>query len=106
MLLTKDRVVSWKGIPYAQPPLGRLRFMPPEPLEKRDSSIVDVTIDALRCVQFSGADYGVINNNIVGVRAGPGEEDCLKLWIWKPANATAKARLPVMVYIHVRIPRL
>lgn len=76
--------------------------MPPEPLKSQNGSVVDVSTDALRCVQFTGAEYGVINSNIVGVRAGPGQEDCLKLWVWKPANATAGDRLPVMFYIHVR----
>lgn len=75
--------------------------MPPEPLAPQHSSIVDVTTDALRCVQFAGAPYGVINSNMVGQRSGPGQEDCLKLWIWKPANASAEAKLPVMFYVHV-----
>lgn len=95
------RVASWKGIPYAQPPVGQLRFMPTQALAAQNSSVVDVTTNALRCVQFAGAPYGVINSNIVGPRSGPGQEDCLKLWIWKPANVTAGARLPVMFYIHV-----
>lgn len=93
-------VASWKGIPYATPPVDSLRFMPPEPLAPQHSSIVDVTTDALRCVQFAGAPYGVINSNMVGQRSGPGQEDCLKLWIWKPANASAEAKLPVMFYVH------
>ncbi|KAI9154858.1 putative cholinesterase [Paramyrothecium foliicola] len=93
-------VFSWKGIPYAQPPVGELRFMPPQALPPQNSSIVDVTTDALRCVQFSGAPYGVINSNIVGPRSGPGQEDCLKLWVWRPANIVAGARLPVMLYVH------
>jgi carboxylesterase type B len=77
--------------------------MPPRALPSQRSSLVDVTTDALRCVQFSGADYGVINSNIVGSRAGPGQEDCLKLWIWKPAKISPGAKLPVMLYIHVSI---
>jgi carboxylesterase type B len=101
-MLTHSRsVISWKGIPYAEPPVGKLRFMPPEALKSQPSSIVDTTTDALRCVQFAGAPYGVINSNIVGVRSGPGQEDCLKLWVWKPANASASSSLPVMFYIHV-----
>lgn len=75
--------------------------MPPEALTTQGSSVVDVSTDALRCVQFSGAAYGVINTNIVGVRSGPGQEDCLKLWVWKPVNISAGAMLPVMFYIHV-----
>lgn len=80
--------------------------MPPEVLPAQDSTVVDVTTDALRCVQFSGAPYGVINGNIVGSRSGPGQEDCLKLWIWKPANVSAGAMLPVMLYIHVSTLRI
>ena len=101
LLLNFSSVASWKGIPYAQPPVGSLRFMPPVALTSQNSSVIDVTTDALRCVQFAGAPYGVINANIVGSRAGPGQEDCLKLWIWKPANVSSGAMLPVMFYIHV-----
>lgn len=32
--------------------------------------------------------------------ASPGTEDCLKLWVWAPASATTKRKLPVMVYTH------
>ncbi|KAK2037952.1 alpha/beta-hydrolase, partial [Colletotrichum somersetense] len=90
----------WKGIPYAQPPVGSLRFMPPQALPSQGPTVVDTTTDALRCVQFAGAPYGVINSNIGGPRAGPGQEDCLNLWIWKPASILAESKLPVMVYIH------
>ncbi|PWN53908.1 alpha/beta-hydrolase [Violaceomyces palustris] len=94
------KVVSWKGIPYAKPPVGKLRFQPPHKLSSVNDSIVDVSDDALRCVQFSGSRYGQPSANIVGVKAGPGVEDCLKIWIWKPINATKGDKLPVSFYIH------
>jgi len=75
--------------------------MPPESLASQSSSIVDTTDDALRCVQFAGAPYGDESTNIVGVRSGPGQEDCLKLWVWKPSTASADSSLPVMFYVHV-----
>jgi len=46
-------VRSWKGIPYAKPPPGSLRFKPPVALGKQNSTVRDVSDDALRCVQFT-----------------------------------------------------
>lgn len=91
---------SWKGIPYAQAPLGELRFMPPRPLPSQSSAPVDATTDPERCLQFTLAPYGV-HNGYLGPGT-PGQEDCLKLFIWKPAKAKPGDNLPVVVYIHVR----
>jgi hypothetical protein len=57
----------WKGIPYATPPLGNLRFKPPTPLGDQSTDVVDVSDDALRCVQFGSTTF-------TGVKAGPGVE--------------------------------
>ncbi|KAK7033929.1 hypothetical protein VNI00_012553 [Paramarasmius palmivorus] len=94
ILQNNGTVESWKGIPYATPPIGDLRFSAPTPLESQLGVVTDVSDDALRCVQFGAA------SNIVGVKAGPGQEDCLKLWIWKPVSAKEGDGLPVMFYIH------
>lgn len=85
------RVESWKGIPYAKPPVGSLRFMPPQELDDRsDSSIVDVKTDPLLCIQFTRSP------------TGPAEEDCLKIHVRKPTKANASSSLPVLFNIHVR----
>ncbi|KAJ7462028.1 Alpha/Beta hydrolase protein [Mycena latifolia] len=94
VLQNNGTVESWKGIPYATPPVGNLRFKAPLALPSRKGVVADVSDDALRCIQFGGA------SNIVGVKSGPGVEDCLKLWVWKPVKAKAGDKFPVSVYIH------
>ncbi|GAA6040941.1 hypothetical protein JCM8097_003199 [Rhodosporidiobolus ruineniae] len=90
-------VHSWKAIPYAAPPVGDLRFKAPRALAAQNSSVQDVSADfdgqPTACVQFGTSSF-------VGVNAGPGQEDCLKLWIWAPAGAKKGDRLPAQVYTH------
>ena len=80
----------FKGIPFAKPPVGALRWMPPEPAEVRDS------IFAL--------DWSPICPQKVTTPGNPGnftiegEEDCLYLNIWAPTNLKKPA--PVMLFIH------
>lgn len=85
------------GIPYAQPPVGKLRFRRPVPVEPWNQSI-----NALQwpnnCVQF-----------LSGIEAESPEryhnqnfsEDCLYLNIWSPNSEVDEANLrPVLVWIH------
>ena len=64
-------------------------------LAKQNGSLVDVSQDfpgiPTACVQFGTTQF-------VGVNAGPGQEDCLKLWVWAPAGAKKGDKLPVQVY--------
>ncbi|KAI0322569.1 alpha/beta-hydrolase [Amylostereum chailletii] len=83
-------VVFFGGIPFAQPPLGDLRFRAPQPLNETPSGPVNVTDArnfALPCIQQPAAE-------------GVGSEDCLYLNVWKPANATESSKLPVAFYIY------
>jgi len=85
-----DGICAYLGIPYAKPPVGSLRFAPPEPAEGW-SDVRDVTAFATACVQ---------GNTGVGLTGGATTgEDCLYLNVWTPADA-GSAPLPVMVFVY------
>jgi para-nitrobenzyl esterase len=72
------------GIRYAQPPVGTLRWKPPQAPNPGQGSIVAAT-PGHTCVQG---------------RPTTDSEDCLFLNVYTPSNATAKSRLPVFIWIH------
>lgn len=82
-------VREFKGIPYAQPPVGALRWTAPQPV-KNWSGVRQAGKFGPRCMQ--GNVFGDMNFRSDGV-----SEDCLYLNVWTPAKS-AKARLPVLVY--------
>ena len=87
--VTSSGITSFKGIAYAAPPIGPLRWRPPQPpLPWQGVRAADKTGPA--CIQAKdGLDPRV-----------PTSEDCLYLNVWRPAAAQAKSNLPVMVFIH------
>ena len=85
------KVKSFLGIPYAQPPVGNLRWMAPVPLAKW-SGVKKATEFGSHCMQ--GKVYGDM------VFHDPGaSEDCLTLNIWVP-DKHVEPKLPVMVWIY------
>jgi para-nitrobenzyl esterase len=80
----------YKGIPYAAPPVGALRWKEPQPAASWEG-VRDATQFGRQCMQ--GPVFGDITF------PQPPSEDCLNLNIWTPA-AGADDRLPVMVWIH------
>jgi len=91
-LISADgEVRTFKGIPYAAPPVGRLRWQPPQPAEPWEG-VRPAHAFAPRAMQVHLWDDMVFHD------AGP-SEDCLYLNIWAP-NEPAAAALPVMVWIH------
>ncbi|XP_028167025.1 venom carboxylesterase-6-like [Ostrinia furnacalis] len=79
---------SFKGIPYAEPPVGNLRFKDPRPV-KPWIGIKEALLHGPVCIQFNR----IINSYV------PGSEDCLYLNVYTPDLTPAKP-LPVMVFIH------
>ncbi|XP_063224005.1 juvenile hormone esterase-like isoform X2 [Bacillus rossius redtenbacheri] len=85
------RFLAFRGVPYARPPLGDLRFAPPEDALPW-SGVLDATQDGAMCVQ---------KNYLVAPYELQGQEDCLFVNVYTPkANATDGDLLDVMVFIH------
>lgn len=90
-LSTDGQVRSFLGIPYAAPPVGPLRWKPPQPAVKWHG-VRQATSFGDRCIQSgSFAD--------MRFRDPAQSEDCLTLNIWTPAK-DKNAKLPVMVWIY------
>jgi para-nitrobenzyl esterase len=85
---------TFLGIPYAEPPVGALRWQPPKP-HAPWSNPLDASHLGSPCPQPTdvSALIGAQTQNMMGA------EDCLFLNIYTPANAANK-KLPVMVWIH------
>ncbi len=84
----------FKGIPYAAPPVGELRWKPPQPVEPWTALLV-CTEPGPACPQAGGE--GLFN--VAALAVGEMDEDCLYLNVWSPVKSADEA-LPVMVWIH------
>src|SRR5262245_50212397 len=85
----------FRGIPYAAPPVGALRFRPPEEPEPW-GGVRDATRAGATAPQPGARTFRGPLANLIG--GGPQSEDCLTLNVWTPG--TDGARRPVMVWIH------
>jgi para-nitrobenzyl esterase len=84
------QVRAFKGIPFAAPPVGNLRWAPPQPVASWEG-VRSTQAFGPRCMQ------GRIFDDMV-FRDEP-SEDCLYLNVWAPTQAPS-GKLPVMVWIH------
>ena len=96
---------SWKGLPYAKPPVAGLRWKAPAEAEPWTTPRPTQQFGAA-CAS-SGRVYGPGFNNrydatiAASVDKTVGSEDCLYLNIWSPATKAAQdQKLPVIVFVH------
>src|SRR5919201_3366994 len=85
--LVTGGVQEWLGIPYAAPPVGDLRWQPPQPPPPWTATR-QATAFGSQCAQY----FPLFSPNVTG------SEDCLYVNVWRPNDASSG--LPVMVHIH------
>ena len=90
----------WRGIPYAAPPIGPLRWRPPQP-PPRWEGVREALITGNACPQFASAFAGEPRD----AKGIIGDEDCLYLDVYAPraehgAPPPGARGLPVMLWIH------
>ncbi|KAJ7454662.1 alpha/beta-hydrolase [Mycena latifolia] len=88
-LSTPNSTEKWLGIPFAQPPVGPLRFKAPVPIAKAFKGITNASTFGNACPQPPSASLGA---NVA--------ENCLFLNVWRPQNTNVNSKLPVLVWIH------
>src|SRR5215467_15803407 len=86
--LANGAVNEFRGIPYAAPPVGALRWQPPQPAASW-SGVRDATRFAPHCPQ-PATPFGQASTS----------EDCLFLNVFTPSHQHAGSHFPVMVWIH------
>ncbi|BDH45985.1 carboxylic ester hydrolase [Salmonella enterica subsp. enterica serovar Choleraesuis] len=90
--LREDALAIWRGIPYAAPPLGELRWRAPQPVERWEG-VREAFDNGSACWQDE-----VACSEMGGGSPGSLSEDCLWLNVFAPAESSEP--LPVMVWLH------
>lgn len=98
-VVDEEGVTVYKGIPYAAPPVGELRWKHPQPVQPWQG--------VRKCDRFGAASLqskatkGTFYWKEFYQNGSPEmSEDCLYLNVWTPAAGKKESKLPVMVWIH------
>ncbi|KAK7516863.1 carboxylesterase [Phyllosticta citriasiana] len=96
-------VAQYLGIPFAQPPIGSLRWEPPQPYKASGREVINSTKLPPSCWQYVSVQPGVLQTDAPQFMIGSSgmSEDCLTASVWTPTSASSKnASLPVLIWFY------
>ncbi|TCD70105.1 hypothetical protein EIP91_004834 [Steccherinum ochraceum] len=88
-LAVSNGTERWLGIPFAEPPVGSLRFKAPVPIRRPAPTSKVAASFGDACPQAPSSGLGA-----------PQSEDCLFLNVWRPTATKISAKLPVLVWFY------
>ncbi|KAI0081104.1 alpha/beta-hydrolase [Panus rudis PR-1116 ss-1] len=86
---TANATEKWLGVPFAQPPVGALRFKAPVAITRPSVAVKTASAFGDACPQEPSNSLGA-----------PMSENCLFLNVWRPEGTPSNARLPVLVWFY------
>ncbi|KAK8124609.1 uncharacterized protein PG998_000368 [Apiospora kogelbergensis] len=98
-------VAEFLGIPYAEPPVGELRWEPPQPYDPKAQgrSVVNATALPPSCWQYISVHPAMMRTDVPEFMIGKAgmSEDCLTTSVWVPTNAVSQTSdLPVIIWFY------